>query len=203
MATQNDQKSLPGQPNEQQRSLQRNSPESSPSSGRRASALGFGMTPQEFFSTNPFSVMRRMTEEMSRVMEELGLAQADGGRTTWAPAIEIAERDGALNVRAELPGLSPDDVSVDIAKDALVIRGERKVEREEKDRGVQRTERQYGFFYRTIPLPEGADVEHARAKFRDGMLEVTIPVPQQQEQRRSVPIESESRSQTGAQTRAA
>ena len=78
---------------------------------------------------------------MDRVIQEFGLERDSGNRAGWSPAIEVTERDGKYNVRAELPGLSPDDVRVDVANDALVIQGERKVEHEEKDGGVQRTER--------------------------------------------------------------
>jgi HSP20 family protein len=96
------------------------------------------------------------------------------------------------NVHAELPGLEPKDVKVDVENDALVIQGERRFEQEEKEGGVQRTERQYGLFYRSIPLPEGAKVDQAKAKFHNGVLEVTIPVPEQQSNRRTIPVEGES-----------
>ena len=204
MAAQNDQKSLTVKPNEQQgSSTQRSSNQTGISPRRRSSVLGFGITPQELFTNNPFSLMRRMTEEMDRVIQEFGLERDAGSRTGWSPAIEVSERDGKYSVRAELPGLSPNDVKVEVANDALVIQGERKVEHEEKDGGVERTERQYGLFYRSIPLPEGADVEHANARFQNGMLEVTVPVPQQKEQRRSIPIQDDTKSQTGAQRQAA
>ena len=196
MAAQNDQKSLAGRQAERsQQFVQRSSPQAAISPRRGSSLLAFGITPQEFFSSNPFSLMRRMTEEMDRVVQEFGLERDSGNRAGWSPAIEVTERDGKYNVRAELPGLSPDDVTVEVANDALVIQGERKVEHEEEEGGVRRTERQYGLFYRSIPLPEGADVEHANAKFQNGMLEVTVPVPQQKENYRSIPIEGQTTSQ--------
>ncbi len=195
MTTQNDPKSLNVKSREQQgQTTQRNTSETG-LSPRRRSALGFGMSPQAFFS-NPFTLMRRMTEEMDRVMQEFGLEREGENRSGWSPAIEVTEHDGKYNIRVELPGLSPNDVKVEIDNDALVIQGERKYEHEEKDEGVRRSERQYGFFYRSIPLPEGADLEHANAKFQNGLLEVTVPVPQQKEQRRSIPIEGETKSQT-------
>lgn len=204
MATQSDQRSLSVRPTEQsQQSLQRDSSHAAISPRRGSSLLGFGITPQEFFSSNPFSLMRRMTEEMDRVIQEFGLERDSGNRAGWSPAIEVTERDGKYNVRAELPGLSPDDVRVEVVNDALVIQGERKVEHEEKDGGVQRTERQYGFFYRSIPLPEGADLDHANAKFQNGMLEVTIPVPQQKENRRPIRIEGQTKPQAEGQKHAA
>jgi HSP20 family protein len=203
MTVQNDQKSLTVRPSEQPgQTVLRNSPEAGISPRRRLSLPGFGITPQEFFSSNPFSLMKRMTEEMDRVIQEFGLERDGGNETGWSPVIEVTEGNGEYRIRAELPGLSPDDVRIEVANDALIIQGERKVEREEKDGGVRRTEREYGLFYRSIPLPEGADGEHANAKFRNGMLEVTIPVPQQREQRRSIPIEGDTKSQADLQKQA-
>jgi HSP20 family protein len=142
-----------------------------------------------------------MTEEMDRVIHEFGLDSDSGNGAAWTPAIEVSERDGQYNVRAELPGLSPDDVRVEVVDGALVIEGERREEHEEREGGVQRTERQYGLFYRSIPLPEGADTEHAGARFDNGMLEVTIPVPQQKENRRPIRVEGQTGSQTDSQNR--
>ena len=110
--------------------------------------------------------------------------------TAWVPAAEIAYRDGNLIVSAELPGLTEKDVKVEINGDFLTIHGERKVEQEESEGGIQRTERKYGEFYRAIALPEGADIEHARAEFQNGVLHVTIPVPQAQSNSRQIPIQT-------------
>jgi len=192
-----DQKSLGTRANEQQEqsSQRRGVARSSPGAGllqRRGESL-FGLTPQELFRANPFSLLRRMTEEMDRVFQEVGL-EREGSNVGWSPAIEVSLRNGKYNVHAELPGLEPKDVKVEVENDALVIQGERRSEYEEKNErsgGVQRTERQYGLFYRSIPLPEGAKVEQAQAKFHNGVLEVTIPVPEQQTNRRTIPIEGE------------
>src|SRR3984885_5163175 len=118
MTVQNDQKSLTVTPSEQPgQTVLRNSPEAGISPRRRSSLPGFGITPQEFFSSNPFSLMKRMTEEMDRVIQEFGLERDSGNRAEWSPTIEVAERDGKYSIRAELPGLSPDDVKVEVADD--------------------------------------------------------------------------------------
>jgi HSP20 family protein len=144
-----------------------------------------------------------MSEEMDRLVQEFGLERDGDNKVGWSPALEVVEKDGKLNIRAELPGLSADDVKIEVANDTLVIQGERKTEHEEKNGGVRRSERQYGLFYRSIPLPEGADVEHANAKFQNGMLEVSVPVPQQRDNRRSIPIEGQSKPPEQSQKQAA
>jgi HSP20 family protein len=133
-----------------------------------------------------------MSEEMDRIFQEVGLEREGSNATGWSPAIEVSQQGGKLKVHVELPGIEPKDVKVEVENDALVIQGERKFEHEEKDGGVQRTERQYGLFYRSIPMPEGAKTEEAHARFSNGVLEIEIPVPEQQSNRRSIPIEAES-----------
>jgi HSP20 family protein len=93
-----------------------------------------------------------------------------------------------LQVHAELPGIKSDDVKVEIANDALIIQGERRSQHEEGSGANYRSERRYGSFYREIPLPEGANADQAKAQFRDGVLEISIPVPQQASQRRQIPV---------------
>jgi HSP20 family protein len=145
-----------------------------------------GLSPAEFFS-NPFSVMRRFSEEMDRSFGRF-FSRENGG-TFWSPAIEVRENDGQLKVHAELPGLKPEDVHVEVTNDQLIIQGERKSEQEEKNAGVYRSERHYGQFYRAIPLPEGANTEQAKAQFKNGVLEIAIPTPQQKSNRREIPVE--------------
>lgn len=144
--------------------------------------------PSEFFS-NPFAVMHRLSEEMDRTFGRFA-SQQSGGETFWSPPIEVSEGDGQLKVHAELPGLKPDDVRVEVANDQLIIRGERKYEQEEKKKGLYRSERRYGQFYRAIPLPEGTKPEQAKAQFNNGVLEISLPVPEQKSNRREIPIQS-------------
>jgi len=161
----------------------------------------FGLSSREFFSANPFSLMRRMTEEMDRMFDEFGFGggRAQGGSGTWMPAVEVSERNGNYVVCAELPGLKPDEVKVEVTEDALILEGERKFEHEEDQGGVRRSERRYGHFYRAIPLPEGVNPEQIRARFENGVLEVTVPQPQQQSNRRQIPVEGVGSSTGGSQ----
>ncbi len=160
----------------------------------RPRVLGLPLSPFEMFRMTPFSLLRRMADEFDRALQpstpELEIDQA----IAWTPTVEISERDGKFNILAELPGLSPNEIRVDAEDDALVIQGERKVEREATEGGVRRSERQFGFFYRRIPLPEGADPEQAQARFHDGVLEISMPAPKRESNRRQIQIESDNKS---------
>jgi HSP20 family protein len=196
-AQRNDQQGQSSQRNEQQAqqsSQRREMARSSPRGGflQRRGEYPSSFAPQDFFRANPFSLLRRMTEEIDRMFQDSGLGREDSNGLAWSPAVEVSLRDGKYNIHAELPGLDPKDVRIEVENDALVIQGERRVEREDTQGGVQRTERQYGLFYRSIPLPEGAKVDQAKAQFHNGVLEISIPVPEQQNDRRSIPIEGGS-----------
>jgi len=152
----------------------------------------FGFSPTEFFA-NPFSVMRRMHDEMDRVFGDafgsrFGENAMGGGLAAWSPAVEVSEKNNEIVVCAELPGLKPDEVKVEVTDDALVIEGERKQEHEEKQGGKRHSERRYGRFHRTIPLPEGASAEQARADFKNGELRVTVPIQRPESKRRQISI---------------
>jgi HSP20 family protein len=151
------------------------------------------------YGGGPFSLMRRMHDEMDRVFGDLwgGHGQwpffGERDRSEWTPAIEAFQRGNEFVVRADVPGLSRDDLSVEIGDDALTIQGERKYDREEERDGVFRSERGYGAFCRVVPLPQGAVSESAKANFKDGVLEVVLQAPSQEVRRgRRVEIGQES-----------
>lgn len=130
---------------------------------------------------DPFTVLRQMTTELGRMFEEPGwpLLRMPGAATPtpWVPRIEVLEKENRLVVRAELPGLKKEGVRVEVVDGHLAISGERKREVEEKTEQLYRSEREYGTFYREVPLPEGAGVDDIKATFADGVLEVAVPVP--------------------------
>jgi HSP20 family protein len=160
----------------------------------------FSLHPAEFFSTSPFSLMRRFTDEMDRMFQGAGGRREEAA--LWSPAVEVIERDGKLEVVADLPGIKESDVKVQVTDEGLVIQGERKREHEEKRDGFYRSERSYGQFYRLIPLPEGANLDQAHAEFRNGELRISIPVPAQQRKVRQIPISGTQaeRKEAGSQT---
>jgi HSP20 family protein len=141
-------------------------------------------------TVNPFQMMRRFSRNMERLFEDFGGLSFPNFFSTdfppfrteldnieWVPQIEVLHNNGQFMVRADLPGLTKDDVKVELTDDLMTISGERKKEKEEKRDGFYRSERSYGSFYRQIPLPEGAKTENAAATFHDGVLEVTIHAP--------------------------
>jgi len=154
-----------------------------------------GMSRRDWFTPsawteNPFALMRRFSNEMERFFEDVGfgrgwlgsrLGQGRGlGRNMWAPQIEICEHDNQLVVCADLPGLKKEDIKVEFSDNVLTIQGERQQEHEESHEGYRTSERSYGSFYRSIPLPEGVNPENAKATFQDGVLKITLPLPQHQ-----------------------
>jgi HSP20 family molecular chaperone IbpA len=95
----------------------------------------------------------------------------------WSPQVESFRRGDKLVIRADLPGLSKDDVKVEIENGMLTISGEREDQHTEDRDNYYRTERSYGRFFRAVALPDGADADKCEATFKNGMLEVTIPAP--------------------------
>lgn len=119
--------------------------------------------------------------------ERQGLSPA-ALRSLWAPQVEVFERGNNLVIRAELPGLSREDVDVEIDDDTLIIRGERHNDVDDEQEGYYRSERSYGSFYRAIPLPDNIDASQCNASFRDGVLQVSLPKPPQQSRARKIDV---------------
>ena len=156
---------------------------------------------------NPLAMVRRMQDDMERIFRAFGiprfttalapareleelLASAPGltQAAQWSPQIEVLERDNALVVRADLPGVKRDDVEVNVENDVLTIRGHRRHEQRDSDGGYRRTERSYGSFFRQIPLPDGVEPDQIEASYENGVLEVTIPSPREPRGRRRIDI---------------
>jgi HSP20 family protein len=135
-------------------------------------------------SFGPFAWMRQMQDQLDRAFTGLWGGTSGSGWTSrssfpsdWSPAIDVFQRGNDLVVRADMPGLSKDDVTVDIADDQLTIRGERRYDHEEERDGVFRSERSYGSFCRVVPLPQGAIADSAKATFNNGVLEIVVQAP--------------------------
>lgn len=109
---------------------------------------------------------------------------------TWTPKIECRRSNGNLIVSAEVPGLSEDEIKVEVTNEGLILDGERKRKHFDERQRVYRCERSYGHFYRFVPLPEGAKAEEATAELSDGVLTVVVPLPEVKEYRRAIPVKS-------------
>jgi HSP20 family protein len=102
----------------------------------------------------------------------------------WIPAMDLAETESDFVLRADLPGLSDEDVSIEVEDNVLTVSGERKAEHEETREGYHRVERSYGSFRRSVTLPDGVDPEAVNATFDRGVLEVHVPKPEQPKPRK-------------------
>lgn len=146
---------------------------------------------------DPFALLRQMTSELDRAFEDWPSLRwpssslfATPEPAGWSPKIDVFERDNRLVTRVDLPGMKKEDVSVEVTDGHLALSGERKRETEEKKDNFYRTEREYGSFYRAVPLPEGVELEDVKATFSDGVLEVSVPLPARPEAKvRKVQIE--------------
>jgi HSP20 family protein len=144
------------------------------------------------YGRDPFAMMERLSQEMDQLFDSFfyGRPLARSARQSqipslWAPEVDICEEGNQLRVTVDLPGVPKDAVKIDIQEGLLTIQGERREERTEggEQQGFRRTERRYGSFYRSIPLPDGADAEQAQARMKEGVLEITIPLAQRQGRR--------------------
>jgi HSP20 family protein len=135
---------------------------------------------------DPFALLRQMTAELDRAFDEpfwpTFRFPTMGGKegvnvATWAPKVDVFEKDNRFVTRVDLPGVKREHVTVEVIDGYLALSGTRTHEKEEKKDNVYRTEREYGQFYRAVPLPEGVALEDIKATFADGVLEVSVPLP--------------------------
>ena len=123
------------------------------------------------------------SREVDRLFDAF-LGQSDRGSRRWVPPMDLVEADDHFVLKADLPGLSDDDVAIEVQDGTLKISGERKEEHEKSERGWYRVERSFGTFSRSLTLPDGVDPNGIKAEFHDGVLEVRIPKPEERKPRR-------------------
>jgi HSP20 family protein len=107
-----------------------------------------------------------------------------GALRRWMPAMDLVETADQFVLRADLPGLGEEDVSIEVEDSTLTVSGERKAEHEQSKEGYHRVERAFGAFSRSLTLPEGVDAESVAASFDRGVLEIRIPKPEQRKPRK-------------------
>lgn len=126
---------------------------------------------------SPFMSLQR---EIDRLFEDFSRGFptiAGNGATALMPSMDVTETDKEIEITAELPGLEEKDVQINVADNILTIRGEKKAEKEQKDKNYRLVERSYGAFERTLELPEGVNADAIKANISKGLLKVTVPKP--------------------------
>jgi HSP20 family protein len=135
----------------------------------------------------PLRELGTLQNEMNRLFNTVFDAPAPGnggGLRRWMPAMDLVEADDRFVLTADLPGLGEDDVKIEFDDGTLTVSGERKAVNEAKKDGYHRVERAYGSFSRSLTLPQGVDPEAVTASFDRGVLEISIPKPEERKPRR-------------------
>jgi HSP20 family protein len=137
----------------------------------------------------PLRELGSLQNEMNRLFNSVFDTPAPGGNgggtmRRWMPAMDLVETDESFVLRADLPGLSEEDIKIEFEDGTLTVSGDRKAEHESKNEGYYRVERAFGAFSRSLTLPQGIDPEAVTASFDRGVLEVRIPKPEQRKPRR-------------------
>ena len=135
---------------------------------------------------DPAREVDSLQSEMNRLFDTFFSGSTAGASSArrWVPAMDLVETDDNLVLRADLPGLTEDDVAIEIKDGVLTVSGERKAEHEERSEGFYRVERAQGSFSRSLSLPGGVDVQAVEANFENGVLEVRIPKPEERKPHR-------------------
>jgi HSP20 family protein len=133
----------------------------------------------------PFREVATLQNEMSRLMNTvLGASNGDTSTRAWVPAVDVWETEGELVYAFDLPGISEDKISIELADGALIVSGERERTQEASDENYYRFERRFGSFGRTVGLPQGVSEDSISADYHDGVLEVHVKKPEQPKPRR-------------------
>ena len=134
----------------------------------------------------PLRELGTLQSEMNRLFNTVFDSPATAGGTMrrWMPAMDLLESGDAFVLRADLPGMSEEDVSIELEDNVLTLSGERKTEHEDRREGFYRVERAFGAFSRSLTLPRGVDADAVAATFDKGVLEVRIPKPEARKPRK-------------------
>jgi HSP20 family protein len=135
--------------------------------------------------------MNRLFDDFFRGFDLRPLRMADQKWAGFSPRLDLEETEKEYRITAELPGMEEKDVEVLLTGNSITLKGEKKEEKEEKGRNYYHTERSYGSFHRSVPLPEGIEIEKVDAEFKNGVLTVKLPkTAQEKTKSKKVPIKS-------------
>lgn len=124
---------------------------------------------------DPFRELTSLQSEVNRMLSRFGSGEPSVQREAWMPSVDVIETEGAIRLKADLAGMSPDDIQLEVQDNVLTLSGERKFQEEVKEDKYYRIERRYGCFSRSLALPQGVDAERIEANYENGVLEVTVP----------------------------
>lgn len=124
---------------------------------------------------DPFADFADLRGRFDRLLDELGPAR----ERDWMPAIDMVREDDQLVVRADVPGMKPEEIKIEAHEGVLTISGEHEETKETEDKQYVRRERRFGSFSRSMALPKGVDAKKIKANAHEGVLEVTIPLPKE------------------------
>ena len=128
---------------------------------------------------DPFREISSLQERMNRLFSDVRgrtpFGEEESTRGGWVPAVDIYETGDSLVLKAELPGIPKEDISVEVKDNTLLLKGDKRFEREVKEENYQRIERSYGSFQRAFTLPGTVQQDKVKAKFKDGILEIVLP----------------------------
>src|SRR5919106_3701527 len=135
---------------------------------------------------DPVREFDSLQSDMNRLFDSFFQGRGANGGTgrRWIPPMDLVETENHLVLRADLPGMSEDDLDIEIKDGVLTVSGERKAEQEQKEEGFYRVERAFGRFSRSLSLPEGVDADKVSADFDKGVLEVRVPKPEERKPHR-------------------
>ena len=131
---------------------------------------------------DPFRELNLMQERMNRMFDDAGRGwrgDEPSSTTTWSPAVDIYETDNEIIVQAELPGVDRQDIALNLEKNVLTLKGERRFEKETKQENYHRIERAYGGFSRSFSIPAMVDEDKIKAEYKDGILKISLPKKEQ------------------------
>ncbi len=132
-----------------------------------------------------FNELTGMQQEMNRLFDEFfGERRQEMAEGAWLPVVDVSETGTEIVVKAELPGMSKDDIELDLQDNVLTLKGEKKQEKKEEKESFHRVERSYGSFSRSFTLPVGVDSEKVQATFKDGVLVITLPKVEEAKQKK-------------------
>ncbi|MBN2204160.1 MAG: Hsp20/alpha crystallin family protein [Thermoleophilia bacterium] len=128
---------------------------------------------------DPFREMTQLQNRFDRLFDAVG-----GRQESWLPAVDVFDTQDAVVLKAELAGMDPDDIQIEVEDNVLTIKGERKFEEKVDEERYYRVERRFGSFQRSLALPQGVKADQIEAAYDEGILTVTVPKAEQEKPKR-------------------